>query len=207
MEDPISVSKLKKDDTGIIIHSKLIASLYVMEDNYFGYRKVSKNLPTSDSDVDYNLYEIKFAVAPLYEKMQLVYNEVYERYVSLVESHSMNWEDIKVSRIYMTSANSLKREAGNNEEMCEQLKIIILRLSMPKFVWCIDIAGIDNYKKNLTSGRIIIDSTCSTYEKEPWLLMHDGNEIRYYDEDENENFAVECDIQPYKIYTNNLKRV
>lgn len=207
LNDPINVSKLKDDETGIILNSRLISSLYVMEDNYFGYRKVSKHLPTSSSDVDYNLYEIKFAVVPLYEKMQLVYNEVYERYVSLVESKTMNWEDIKVSRIYMTSANSLKRETGNNEEMCEQLKTIILRLNMPKFVWCIDIAGIDNYKKNLTSGRIIIDSTCSTYEKEPWLLMHDGHEIRYYDEDENSNFVVKCDIQPYKIYTNNLKRV
>lgn len=207
LNDPVNVSKLKDDETGIILHSKLISSLYVMEDNYFGYRKVSKELPTSESDVDYNLYEIKFAVVPLYEKMHLVYNEVYERYVSLVESGTMNWEDVKVSRIYMTSANSLKREAGNNEDMCEELKMIILRLNMSKFVWCIDIAGIDNYKNNLTSGRVIIDSTCSTYEKEPWILMHDGNQIRYYDEDENDNYIVECDIQPYKIYTNNLEQV
>lgn len=207
LDDQFNVNKLKDKETGIILHSKLLSSLYVMEDNYFGYRKVSKELPTANSDVNYNLYEIKFAVIPLYEKMQLVYNEVYERYVSLVESNTMEWENIKVSRIYMTSTNSLKRETGNNEEMSEQLKTIILRLNMPKFVWCIDIAGIDNYKKNLTSGRIIIDSTCSTYEKEPWLLMHDGHEIRYYDEDSNANFVVECEIQPYKIYTNNLKKV
>lgn len=71
---------------------------------------------------------------------------MYERYVSLVESGTMSWEAVKISRIYMTSANSLKREAGNNEEMCEELKTIILRLNMSKFVWCIDIAGIDNYK-------------------------------------------------------------
>jgi len=207
LDDSDSISKLKDDETGIILHSKLISSLYVMEDNYFAYRKVSKELPTSNSDVDYNLYEIKFAVIPLYEKMQLVYNEVYERYISLVESHTMDWEEIKVSRIYMTSANSLKREAGRNNEMCDELKTIILRLNMSKFVWCIDIAGTDNYKKNLTSGRIIIDSTCSTYEKEPWFLMHDEHQIRYYDEDENENFIIECKIKPYTIYTNNLKRV
>lgn len=54
--------------------------------------------------------------------MQLVYNEVYERYVSLVESGTMNWEDVKISRIYMTSTNSLKREAGSNKEMCDVLK-------------------------------------------------------------------------------------
>lgn len=207
LDDSASIDTLKDEKTGIILHSKLISSLYVMEDNYFGYRRVSKQLPTVESDVDYNLYEIKFAVVPLYGKMQLVYNEVYERYVSLVESKTMNWEEVKISRIYMTSANSLKRETGNNKKMCDQLKTIILRLNMSKFVWCIDIAGIDNYKNNLTSGRVIIDSTCSTHEKEPWLLMHDGHEIRYYDEDENSNFVVECDIQPYTIYTNNLKRV
>lgn len=207
LDNPVAVNKLIDEKTGILLHSKLISSLYVMEDNYFGYRKVSKSLPTSESDVDYNLFEIKFAVVPLYEKMHLVYNEVYERYVSLVETKTMNWEEIKISRIYMTSANSLKREAGSNEEMCEELKTIILRLNMPKFVWCIDIAGVDNYKKNLTSGRVIIDSTCSTYEEEPWILMHDGREIRYYDEDENDKYVVECEINPYKIYTNNLERV
>lgn len=77
LDNSDSVNKLKDEQTGIILHSKLISSLYVMEDNYFGYRKVSKELPTSTSDVDYNLYEIKFAVVPLYEKMHLVYNEVY----------------------------------------------------------------------------------------------------------------------------------
>lgn len=207
LDNPDSINKLKDEQTGIILNSKLISSLYVMEDNYFGYRKVSKELPTSTSDVDYNLYEIKFAVVPLYEKMHLVYNEVYERYVSLVESETMNWEAVKISRIYMTSANSLKREVGRNDEMCDELKTIILRLNMPKFVWCIDIAGIDNYRNNRTSGRVIIDSTCSTYEKEPWILMHDGHQIRYYDEDENVNYMVDCDIKPYRIYTNNLERV
>ena len=46
LDNPVSVDKLKDEQTGIILHSKLIPSLYVMEDNYFGYRKVSKELPT-----------------------------------------------------------------------------------------------------------------------------------------------------------------
>mgnify|MGYP000506051539 CR=1 FL=1 len=69
------------------------------------------------------------------------------------------------------------------------------------------IFGIDNYKNNLASGRVIIDSTCSTYEKEPWILMHDSSQIKYYDEDTNDNYIVECDIQPYRIYMNNLERI
>ena len=78
---------------------------------------------------------------------------------------------------------------------------------MSKLGWCIDIAGIDNFKNNRTSGRVIIDSTCSNYETQPWLLMHDGKQLSYYNEDENDNYIVECDIKPYRIYTNNLERV
>lgn len=207
LDDSNNVESLKEDETGIILTSKLISTLFVMEDNYFGYRKVTKSLPNEESDVDYNLYEIKFTVVPLYKKMQLVYNEVYERYASLVRSGTMDWGDIKISRIYMTSSNSLKREAGNNVGMRKSLKKIIKRLNMSKFVWCIDIAGIDEYKKNLTSGRVIIDTTCSTYEKQPWLLMHNANEIRYYDEDVDRSYIHKCHIKPYKIYVNNLERI
>lgn len=201
------IERIRKKDTGIILHSSLISSLIVMEDNYFAYREVTKNLPDQKSDVDYNLFELAYTVVPLYEKMQLVYNEVYARYVSLVEAKVMDWEDTKVSRIYITSSNSLKREAARTQEMCSVLKQTILQLTMSKFVWCIDIAGIDNYKKGLTSGRIIIDSTCSTQEKEPWLLIHDSKEIRYYDEDKDENYSLQCEIPPYSIYINNLEKV
>lgn len=37
--------------------------------------------------------------------------------------------------------------------------------------------------------------------------MHDSSQIKYYDEDTNDNYIVECDIQPYRIYMNNLERI
>lgn len=33
-----------------------------------------------ESDVDYGSAELKYCVVPLYNRMQLVYNEVYERF-------------------------------------------------------------------------------------------------------------------------------
>lgn len=205
LDDPDIVEQMKDKENNIILHSKLISSLYVMEDNCFPYRKITKELPTSESDVDYYMQEIAYAVIPLYPRMQLVYNEVYERYVALVEAKVMNWEEIKISRIYITSSNSLKRVIAETSGIAKGLKDIILTLRMPKFIWCIDIAGVENYKNGLTSGKIIIDTTCPTQETEPWLLMHDSERIRYLDE--NEIKEKHCKVKPYKIYTNNLVHI
>ena len=86
------------------------------------------------------------------------------------------------------------------------LKKIILRLSFPKFVWCIDLAGVNNYKQGLTSGRIIVDATSATIEKEPWILRHDMERVEYrdYDEDPNQKYIFDVDVEPYEIYINNL---
>lgn len=77
----------------------------------------------------------------------------------------------------------------------------------------IDLAGIDNFKAKLTSGRIIVDTTASTLESEPWLLRHDGNRIEFIDIESGDdatsnNFSmIETKISPYNIYTNNLKEI
>ena len=124
----------------------------------------------------------------------------------------MNWEPPCVSRIYITSANSLKNEALKSKDMNQELVEIILKLSLPKFVWCIDLASFDEFKDGLTSGRIIVDTTAPTLDEEPWLLMHDKKRIHYVDIDEDSGNTVpmmhetkEVEINPYKIYKNNLK--
>ncbi|MFI3170176.1 MAG: hypothetical protein R3Y06_09555 [Faecalibacterium sp.] len=194
-----------KDDDGIVLHSKLIDSVYIMEDNYFPYRQLSRRLPTATSDVDYHLREISYAVVPLYSRMQLVYNEVYERFVSLVRANVMDWGTLKVVRIYITSSNSLKRFYANTENIDGNLREVICGLQMPKFIWCIDISGTENYKNNLTSGKVIIDTTRSTSDKEPWLLMHDSSVVKYLDG--KEIIEEEYVVTPYPSYINNLEEI
>lgn len=205
LKNPKLLNKICDNKTGIILSSKLISSLYVMEDNFFPYRKVGRELPSGSSDVDYFLSELAYAVIPLYSRMQLVYNEIYARYVALVESRTMNWDDIKVSRIYITSANSLKREIYKQQDISRNLREIILSLEMPKFVWCIDISDPESFEKNKTAGKIIIDTTCSTLEKEPWLLMHDSEKIKFTNR--SKKYEIDENIEPYNNYINNLKSV
>ena len=138
--------------------------------------------------------------------MQLAYSDVYSRLTTWIKAGELNWEEKKVCRIYITSANSLKRETFLCDSMAEELKEIILTLSMPKFIWCVDLAGIDNYKHHLTSGRIIIDTTSASWDSESWILRHDSEIIQYRDFDKNPDVILEkkAEIEPYEIYKNNL---
>ena len=213
LDDTTVVDTLKDSEINVISHSKLIQDLYVMDDNCFPYRKMPIDLPSEQSDVIYGLAELEYAVVPLYRRMQLAYSEVYERFRVWRKEKVMNWEEFCVCRIYITSANSLKKETMISENMNETLKDVILNMTLPRFVWCIDLAGTANFKEGLTSGRIIVDTTAPTLEEDAWLLRHDGEKIEFIDIEKgdgigkNEYSVIETEIKPYDVYINNLKEV
>ncbi len=217
LDDETLVNEIKDPEIDVIPHGRLVKDLYVMDDNCFPYRRMPLALPSKDSDVNYGGGELKYCAVPLYSRMQLVYNEVYSRFQTMMKENVLDWERPCVSRIYITSSNSLKSEALKSEDMNPVLKDIIINLTLPKFIWCIDLAGFDNYKKGLTSGRIIIDTTAATLDDNPWILRHDANQIEYVDiEKETRGIyltsgilydCVECNIEPYKIYKNNLRDI
>lgn len=109
-------------------------------------------------------------------------------------------------RIYLTSGNSFKEKISGNSLINEELKKRILLMDMPRFIWCIDLATIEESKKGLMSGMVIADSTAGTQDENPWLLMHDAfsiNAVEYG----RELRHIPCNIEPYYIYVNNLKNI
>lgn len=174
-----------------------IEDFIISDDNELPFSKISRN------NHKYMFEDLDYVIIPLYEKMYINANNVYERVKTIIESNVLNISEQIVVRVYLTSARSLKREALNNKSMNTTLKSIVLKLHIPQFVWCIDICTKDEYQAGLTSSRLIIDSTAGTYEDEPWLLMHDNQKIvwkfnhKIYKKDKN--------IMAYDMYKNNLK--
>lgn len=205
------VNEIKDKEIDVVLHSKLIKDIYVMDDNYFPYMKVPFDLPDSDSDVDYGIGQLEYSVVPLYDRMQLAYQDVYSKFKVWMENNEMDWSSPSVVRIYITSSTSLKSKALNSENMSLELKNIILNLVLPKFVWCIDISSYDNYKLGLTDGRIIIDTTAPTLDSEPWILRHDSEMVHFFEMDtvdinnKREYRVLATKINPYNCYENNLK--
>lgn len=202
LDDEEYVNKLREPTTNIILHSKLINSLYVMDDNLFPYRKIDK-YTDSKSDATYGIYEISYVIIPLYSRMQLEYHEVYSRYLGLVKYSDMKWKNNRIVRIYLTSSNYLK-DYARNHIVSKELKNIIIHLNMSKFVWCVDSSSFEEYKKGMVSGKVIIDSTAGTKETEPWILMHDNEKIKYYDVSEDSKHILKVEIPAYKEYAYNL---
>ena len=108
-----------------------------------------------------------------------------------------------VVRVYLTSATSLKGKTSEDLEMNRLLKDTILRLEMPKFVWCIDLSTKEEYLERKVSSKIIVDSTSCEGDNIPFLLIQNRREIYYLSEDKWHKI-IEA-VEPYNMYRNNLK--
>ena len=200
------LDSLKEPESNIILHSSLISTVFAVDDNHFPYRQIDTDLPVSDRKIDYALREINYIIIPYCQKVLLGFNEVYEKFMQIVKENIMHWDGVRICRIYLTSSNSFKEKAVQNDKMHKELKKIILLMDMPRFIWCVDLATIEESRAGLISGRLILDSTVSTQDENPWLLMHDSfciNAIEYGRKLRNSP----CKIDPYYLYKNNLQDI
>ena len=189
---------------GFIDHTEMIDSLIVNDDNRVPYYCIKKH--AQQGDEEYTADDIDFIVVPLYNRIHLEYSIVYDRVKKYLLTKNLDIPDSPIIRIYLSSANSVKEKAYQNKEMNDNLKDILLRTEMPRFVWCVDIASFESYAKQKTEARLIIDSTASASEESPWLVTHDRKKIVYYSEGDWTEIA-DCQIEPYTLFTNNLKEI
>lgn len=198
----IDYKKLKHLN-GIIDSTTLISSMIVNDDNELPYYQIGRKAEKDGGK--YYVDDIDFAIIPLYNRVHLEYNVLYAKVKTFLETGNLDINKDSVVRIYVTSANSLKQKALSNPFMNAILKDVILRLEMPKLVWCVDVADKDEYSEFKTSARMIVDSTASAGELAPWILVHDRYRIRYFNRDEW--FEIVENIEPYSLYRNNLEEM
>lgn len=194
--------------TDIILSTKYINSIIVNDDNYFPFRTVYKEAAcivgkNKKYEPNYIVDSIQTFIIPLYEKMQITYNEVYNVVMNLLLSKTLKGlPSPKILRFFITSSNSYKRSV-KNRDICPELKKLLLTLNMPKFVWCIEISSKANYINGLTDGLIIVDATDSSEEDCPFILFHDNKMVKYYN---GSRYIIDhFFIKPYEIYINNLE--
>lgn len=167
-------------ETNVIMASKFIQFAVINDDNAFPYRRLDKD--PRMSEVGYSLHDIEYAVIPLYPRIQLVYNDVREKFLGLVQRGIYNWAagDKLIARIFLTSSNTYR------EYVCEQQKEfgmdlvnIVLDLEMPKFIWCVEISAYSSFQRGEVNAIILIDSTCATINPDPFLLVTMEDRIKY----------------------------
>ena len=113
-----------------------------------------------------------------------------------------------VSRIYMTSSRSYKRELICDQSINVDMLKAQIELPMPQFIWIIELFCYENYDSHKVDYRWIIDGTANQYEKYPFLFLHDSKKMILYDRalgGKLYSYTFPESLRPYKIYINNLK--
>lgn len=187
--------------SGLVDNSLLVASLIGSDDNQLPYVSIPFN--KQNSEAEYTAKDIDFIIIPLYNRVHQEYKVLYQRVKLYLETENLNINSDSVIRIFLASANALKSSALEDEEMNEILKDFVIRLEMPKLVWCVELSEYESYKRRKINARMIIDSTAADGEITPWLLVHDKEKIRYLDNEQWCEIAEE--ILEYNMYQKNLK--
>ncbi len=206
------------NDKKYIMFSELVDEIIVSDDNFISpYRKVwqlkaedIKATVNTQNNGNYGFREIEHFIVPLYKKMHYTFSAVQKRLDVLFNSNpaapkdeKFNFPEKPIVKIYLSTSNSLKQHMIKHCE-CEELNKIINFMSLPRFIWNIDLCTVEDYKDNNTTCKIIIDSTAFTHETDPWLLIHDDKKIKYFDNEINtfQSYELNHRIKPYKLFNN-----
>ena len=137
--------------------------------------------------------------------MQLPYNEVYNVVMTLLRSGTLKaLPTPKILRFFITSSNSFKKSL-DKRGISPNLQRILLKVNMPKFIWCVEISSEQNYRSGLVDGCIVIDATESSEADAPFIAIHDRRQISYFND--KRNIIEKFEIRPYRIFENNLKDI
>ena len=211
LSDSNSTQNLPK----VILSTKLINSFYVNDDNFLPYRVVCR-VPfasqtyffSKDTKTNFRLQDFDYAIVPLYQRIQLGYQEAKAAFMALIQMGTFSWLDRIVTRMFISSANTYKEYVYDNRQYFGQrLTDIITSLEMPRFIWCIEISKPNDFVDKMVSAIAIIDSTSSTINADPFLLITEEDQIRLLDNRKQKAYHLPVAFHRVPSFNKNLTEV
>jgi len=110
-------------------------------------------------------------------------------------------------RAYLCSNRSYKHGLALDSDMNLDVRDILLELSMPKFVWIIELSTKLLIKNNKANGLIILDATeASTSYFDPLVAYVHNDELISFDPKTNDIVRNPLILNEFTIFANNLKK-
>ncbi|HET8885607.1 MAG TPA: hypothetical protein VFM70_04550 [Salinimicrobium sp.] len=144
-------------------------------------------------------------VVPLYSKIYLDAGEARAYAKSILKNYIANLQVYKnkdlVMKTFLASSRSYKDYLACNPHLEPLVKEILMRSSMPKFIWISELSSKKSLKQEMVDGLLIIDATQTKQHGLIAGLL--GN--YYFTENLNEIVKINISLQPFKSYNFNLK--
>ena len=162
-------------------HSDRMQSLIVMDDNFFPYHEV-----TATDAQGYGWQDFSAFIVPLPDKVYYPADAVDERAMLLATEPYFGFDHSALGsptvRYFLTTAAHLRKFTHQHRSQFDpELAGAVMELSLPQFVWIIEIASDEQARNGQIQTRAIIDATASPYEDVPVFLMYDKQRAYYCD--------------------------
>lgn len=214
-ETPLNGGNPAQSLPEVLLSTKLINSYFVNDDNFFPYRIVSKIPFKSETyytvrnkKLKFRLQDFDYAIVPLYQWIQLGYQETKSIFMALVQTGIYNWTERIVVRMFISSANTYKQYVYENRaSFGRNIADIITSLEMPRFIWCIEVSMPQDFAEEMVNAIVIIDSTSATISADPFLFITERDQIRFLDSEEQKAYCMPLSLPKVPCFRKNLQEV
>lgn len=158
-----------------------INSFVVIDDNHMPYLTID----CLDGG-PYKLTEIDTFVVPLPEKIYFPAEAVEDQVEKILTDGfpdlDLTFMPRPVTRYFITSAGGFREYVRNQKSaLPPNLFRLLMDLSLPQFIWLVQIADVEDWKKQRCNVMMIIDATASALDEEPFFVLHDRDRAFVYD--------------------------
>lgn len=206
--DAITSAAWSPDDKGNFHTEQIERMVLVMDDNESPYKLVPLKKPYEDSeDEQFQNFEFKSIVVPLYPKIYLEAYQAKELAMSILEDPKMGHDFDKgyICRFLLSSGRSFKEHVSQLDSLEEIIKDLIIKTRMPKFIWCLEVyESKAALSKEVASGLILIDATEINKINSDSLLIASYPSGTVIDLDELYIYS-KLQLIGYRLYPNNLR--
>jgi len=161
----------------------MVEQLVVVDDNFLPYKAVERPAGIDD---DYGADDVTAFIVPLPDKIYYPAENADTLAVVLAtEEHlGFNHDSLgePIIRYFLTTAAHLRSFMNKHRSQFDPVLVgIAMELSLPQFVWVIEIASPNQWANGTVATRVIVDATASPAEQLPIFLMHNAARAYVWD--------------------------
>lgn len=172
-----------------------------IDDNYPPYQSTKLETPSSYyTNSKWAGCKITNFIVPLYPKIYLEAGEARKTALTFVEQLNLIANKDILIKTFLASSRSFKNEIALNNSLNSDVKELILSISMPKFIWIMEISDKKLVMSNLATGMVILDAT----EPKRFGIIAAMLEDTYIANDLTTFTKINLPLRSFLSYQNNL---
>jgi len=198
----------KRNDITLYDYDTVNKRFLFIDDNMPVYQKAYLDQPAAHYDSNWSDVTISYFIVPLYPKIHL---EAYQaksfvNYFLLTGLVPIDNGTELLLRTYLASSRSFKDKLAVNKSFTQDVRDLILEMSMPKFIWVSELSSKALMADQKAHGLVILDATeANTSFNKPLIIAAYQGKVINFDGDTGILAINDLHLDEFDIFENNLK--